>query len=457
MADIVKKTIQTRIAQKHDVEENWNKAENFIPKKGEIIIYDKDDNHVTIRVKVGDGVTVVKSLPFITDNYYTITEINSKLDGKQDKLEPGVNLLGTDGITIDKAADSENIEVSGKNLIKDPYPGVNNTGANIVNYKPYGSADWGSAFVRNTHSLVNNAEAGAIVGYDNGGVIYAKTTSDDPWSVVNKEYAEENFRKVVTGSASEIKVYTTKYGDTQSWMFLNSDPDGAPGAEIPQYGTGGTLRANMPEIVLDNSVVNRKYADDNYVKKNPANDKFVYGKGIVESTLQETVYYVDQGNFSQVGRIPCWIAPDASHTLASVNNPVTAKVSTPVGEADIANKKYVDDTLVNIPLKTLFGNQDIHGTGNIDLYRHNIHISAGISGFGAEIYFTYYSSNNLQVDSLTDLKTLMGNEFEEGVSGLTSTQIPVIKITQAGFTAGTSEYTWASMESTTFTDTVTTI
>ncbi len=267
MADIVKKTIQTRIAQKHDVEENWNKAENFIPKKGEIIIYDKDDNHVTIRVKVGDGVTVVKSLPFITDNYYTITEINSKLDGKQDKLEPGVNLLGTDGITIDKAADSENIEVSGKNLIKDPYPGVNNTGANIVNYKPYGSADWGSAFVRNTHSLVNNAEAGAIVGYDNGGVIYAKTTSDDPWSVVNKEYAEENFRKVVTGSASEIKVYTTKYGDTQSWMFLNSDPDGAPGAEIPQYGTGGTLRANMPEIVLDNSVVNRKYADDNYVKK----------------------------------------------------------------------------------------------------------------------------------------------------------------------------------------------
>lgn len=267
MADIVKKTIQTRIAQKHDVEENWNKAENFIPKKGEIIIYDKDDNHVTIRVKVGDGVTVVKSLPFITDNYYTITEINSKLDGKQDKLEPGVNLLGTNGIIIDKAADSEKIEVSGKNLIKDPYPGVNNTGVNIVNYKPYGSSDWGSAFVRNTHALVSNAESGAIVGYDNNGVIYAKTTSDDDWSVVNKKYAEDNYRKVVTGFANEIKVYVTKYGDTQSWMFLNSDPDGAPGAEIPQYGTGGTLRANMPEIVLDNSVVNRKYADDNYVKK----------------------------------------------------------------------------------------------------------------------------------------------------------------------------------------------
>lgn len=95
-------------------------------------------------------------------------------------------------------------------------------------------------------------------------------------------------------------------------------------------------------------------SDERYVKKNPANDKFVYGKGIVGSTLQETIYYVDQGNFSQAGRIPCWITPDLSHTLASVNNPVTAKVSTPVGEADIANKKYVDDTLGKVFSVTIY-------------------------------------------------------------------------------------------------------
>lgn len=105
------------------------------------------------------------------------------------------NLVGTDGIVIDKASDSEKIEVSGKNLIKDPYPGINNTGANIVNYKPYQSSDWGSAFVRNTHALVNNAESGSITGYDNNGVLYAKTTSDDDYSVVNKKYADENYVK----------------------------------------------------------------------------------------------------------------------------------------------------------------------------------------------------------------------------------------------------------------------
>ena len=189
-----------------------------------------------------------------------------ELKEKQDKLDPGVNLVGTDGITIDKATDSEKIEISGKNLIKDPHPGRNDTGADIIPRKFNNENSWGIGFLRNTHALVNNAESGSIVGYDNNGVIYAKTVSDDDWSVVNKKYADENYRKVVTGTSNEIKVYVTKYGDTESWMFLNTDPDGAPGAEIPQYGTGGTLRANMPETVLDNSVVNKKYADGRYVK-----------------------------------------------------------------------------------------------------------------------------------------------------------------------------------------------
>lgn len=189
MADVIKKIIQTRTTQKHDTEENWLKAVNFIPKKGEIIIYDKDSNYDYNRIKIGDGDKTASQLPFVTDNYL-------KTD----------NLVGTDGIVIDKASDSEKIEISGKNLIKDPYPGTNNAGANIVNYKPYGSSDWGSAFVRNTHALVNNAESGAIVGYDNNGVIYAKTTSDDDYSVVNKKYGDENYVKKTSKQATITQV-----------------------------------------------------------------------------------------------------------------------------------------------------------------------------------------------------------------------------------------------------------
>jgi len=65
-----KKTVKTRIIQKHDTEVNWKKATTFVPKLGEIIIYDIDSTYDYERVKVGDGNTVVSSLPFITDGYY---------------------------------------------------------------------------------------------------------------------------------------------------------------------------------------------------------------------------------------------------------------------------------------------------------------------------------------------------------------------------------------------------
>lgn len=58
------KTIKTRIIQKHAVEADWLKATNFIPLKGELIIYDADATYTYPRFKVGDGVTLVNSLPF---------------------------------------------------------------------------------------------------------------------------------------------------------------------------------------------------------------------------------------------------------------------------------------------------------------------------------------------------------------------------------------------------------
>ena len=61
---MAEKIMKTRIIHKHDTEENWNKATNFIPKQGEIIVYDVDATHTYERFKIGDGVTNVNSLPF---------------------------------------------------------------------------------------------------------------------------------------------------------------------------------------------------------------------------------------------------------------------------------------------------------------------------------------------------------------------------------------------------------
>ena len=42
---VSEKKINARIIHKHDTEENWNLATNFIPKQGEIIVYDKDSTY----------------------------------------------------------------------------------------------------------------------------------------------------------------------------------------------------------------------------------------------------------------------------------------------------------------------------------------------------------------------------------------------------------------------------
>ena len=62
------KLLNGRITLKHDTEENWLKAINFIPKPGEVIIYDPDLNYNYPRIKVGDGSTLVNNLKFIDTN-----------------------------------------------------------------------------------------------------------------------------------------------------------------------------------------------------------------------------------------------------------------------------------------------------------------------------------------------------------------------------------------------------
>lgn len=61
------KTFNSRIVLKHDSEANWNKATGFIPKLGEMIIYEPNEEYEEPRVKIGDGVNIVSNLPFIKD------------------------------------------------------------------------------------------------------------------------------------------------------------------------------------------------------------------------------------------------------------------------------------------------------------------------------------------------------------------------------------------------------
>ena len=87
--------IISRIVHKHDTETNWNKAINFIPLIGEIIVYDTDENYNYERFKIGDGKTTVINLPFqktnINDLKAVSYDVAQELTDEQ-KIQARVNI-----------------------------------------------------------------------------------------------------------------------------------------------------------------------------------------------------------------------------------------------------------------------------------------------------------------------------------------------------------------------------
>ena len=72
---MAEKNIKSRIVHKHDTAEHWSLATNFIPKQGEIIVYDIDSTYTYERIKIGDGTTNVNALPFVNE-IFTNDEID---------------------------------------------------------------------------------------------------------------------------------------------------------------------------------------------------------------------------------------------------------------------------------------------------------------------------------------------------------------------------------------------
>ena len=90
------KTFQGRIVQKHDTIANWDKATNFVPLKGEIIVYDD-----LKKIKIGDGATKVGSLAFIND-LDTLAAIAKTGNYNDLKNKPTIPSVGNGTLTIQK-------------------------------------------------------------------------------------------------------------------------------------------------------------------------------------------------------------------------------------------------------------------------------------------------------------------------------------------------------------------
>ena len=104
-------------------------------------------------------------------------------------------------------------------------------------------------------------------------------------------------------------------------------------------------------------------------------------------------------------------------------------------------------------VKTLFGNQSIYsddGTGNVDLYVHDITITKGTG----KAFLPVYSSKNTNISSLDDLKTIAGATFTKSCTGYINSKV-IVAITETSLLLadGTTE----ALTGATFVDNPTTI
>lgn len=95
--------------------------------------------------------------------------------------------------------------------------------------------------------------------------------------------------------------------------------------------------------------------------------------------------------------------------------------------------------LTDKTVKTLFGNQSIMGSGNIDLYRHVIHIRCYNNTGKIDGYVMLISSKDVKIDSLTKLFTAMSDYAQEeypangyGNGGYANTAIATIDPSATG-------------------------
>lgn len=167
MAD---KNLKARIVNKNGTSAEWEKATSFIPKKGELILY-TDLN----KIKIGDGVTKVNDLPFLTvpnktsdltndSGYITNTSVDTKLKDKVSKA--GDTMTG-------------NLAMSNHKITGVATPAADTDAVN----KKYVDDAIPTAQIEELSSAVAKAEP-FVVEFTNTGTI------DDPQWSANKTFSE---------------------------------------------------------------------------------------------------------------------------------------------------------------------------------------------------------------------------------------------------------------------------
>lgn len=206
------KNFNTRIVNKHDTEENWSKANGFIPLEGEVVIYESDETHITPRLKIGDGKTNVNNLPFVSgsttdENYYTKTEVDEAVNGRVPRKQltdlgaPFDSVIAVDNSDYNQG----DADGNGSGMPNDSsYYYINvigdDIGKNIDNYL----------------SVFKNS----IPRRDSKGNLFTGTPIDDE-DCVNKKYVDDKVAAISGGGGVTVdQTYNPESGNAQSGVAV---------------------------------------------------------------------------------------------------------------------------------------------------------------------------------------------------------------------------------------------
>lgn len=203
----------------------------------------------TVQYDTTDGIQINSTARFTTQG--------TNHDAMMDIALP---VVGKDGIVIDKAADAEKIEISGKNFPHAPY--LESVGGRQVviyneNNKTYGYRMLDDSSLSQGAIPFYRDSAQANAAYLNNSLYTGDPKSN--YAAANKKYVDEGFVAKVTTPTQDARVYGLYANGTQT-VFATSQ--NVPATDhIAQYTTAGNIRTNTPINDLD--CANKKYVDDN--------------------------------------------------------------------------------------------------------------------------------------------------------------------------------------------------
>lgn len=91
--------LNSRFQLRNDSDSNWTLSSASVPLKGEPIIYNRDNNNLHTRMKIGDGVTPIGDLPFFGEEKLDKSELNSAIEDALEQAKTSGEFDGANGVS----------------------------------------------------------------------------------------------------------------------------------------------------------------------------------------------------------------------------------------------------------------------------------------------------------------------------------------------------------------------